>query len=153
MHTFQKITVSSGSAAGVSKGQALFLDASVGNVGINSSDANFAGGTDIAFLGIAVQDAAIGEECYFCPPGGEIECLLLNDTGAETWNGGDLIYMDTSNGVLTKTHTAAPTDNLRLIARVSLARDAEGNFISAGDGEYGHCRVLDGHIVVVDPTP
>lgn len=152
MHTYQKALVSVG-ASSVEKGQALFLDNSAADGSVISNEhATFVAEDDIVFVGIAVQDADAGEECYFAPPGGEIECLIRCSVN-ETWSGGEIIYMDRGAAgagakALTNAYPAVPVGAVVALARISLAKDANGDLITAGPGnvnpEYVHCRVLDG---------
>lgn len=83
------------------------------------------------FAGIAAQDAAVGEECYFVPPGGEATILVPD---GDTFKGGNLIYVCKTDGGAVANGTynnSAEGDTHDIIARVNPVRALDGTLRSA----------------------
>lgn len=87
--------------AAVSKGQVVVYDSATNDLKPSTS---FASGDRIA--GVALHDAAIGDELQFKTPGGQAFVQVAN---GETWVGGDTVFMSATSGALS-TAVSAATD-------------------------------------------
>lgn len=135
-------------SVGISKGGAVFIDRTNGNLIEGTGVATpFDTGTELdKFVGIAMHDAVAGDELMYAVPGQEVHVAI---DVAQTWRAGDLIYKDMGDTApLSNAIPAMPAGTVLAVGKVVERRDMSGDLYEVtGDGmdtSYIICRVLEG---------